>query len=124
MSSAVSYPLNTRQLEGLDTALMHGGGSHSLAHVFAAVGRGDAQLWVEADACIVTEVNDAPNHRELHFWLATGTLDDLITLSNKVMDWGRSMGCEVATLTGRRGWTKALVSEGWEPHVVTMGRRL
>jgi len=111
-------------VDGLKKALQHGGGTHSIEHVLSAVRDGDAQLWLEKDACIVTEVNDAPNMRTLHFWLATGTLGDVIALSNKVMAWGRDCGCTVATLSGRRGWLKALAAEGWEPHSVEMVRRL
>lgn len=122
MSSSSS--ISPAHLNGLKNALQHGGGSHDLSHVWDAVHAGKAQLWVEGDACIVTEVNDAPNHSELHFWLATGSLDDVIALSNKLLVWGKEMGCDVATLSGRRGWTKALAAEGWEPQMVTMARRL
>lgn len=111
-------------LQGLEKALEAGGGSHSIEHVLAAVRRGEAQLWLDGDAAIVTEVNDAPNHRELHFWLATGTLEDVIALSNKVTEWGRERGCTVATLSGRFGWKKALAQEGWEPTMIVMGKRL
>lgn len=119
--------LSERHLAGLEEALQRGGGTHDLSHVLAAVQRGDAQLWLDSldgDAVIVTEVHCAPNEKELHFWLASGTLDSVIALSNKVMEWGRERGCTVATLSGRRGWIKALAPEGWEPLTVNMARRL
>jgi hypothetical protein len=75
---------------------------------------GDAQVWHEDDAVFVTEIHDTPGHRELHFWLAAGTLDeDMFSLANKVMDWGRDQGCTVATLNGRRGWERTLKRTGW-----------
>ena len=116
--------LSEVHLAGLEEALTAGGGTHDLAHVLSAIRRGKAQLWIEGDAVLVTEVHCAPKEKELHFWLATGTLDQTIALSNKVMDWGREQGCTVATLSGRRGWIKALAPEGWEPLLVTMARRL
>jgi hypothetical protein len=116
--------LTEAHLAGLEEALEYGGGTHALADVLASVRRGTAQLWVEGDAVLVTEINCAPREKELHFWLASGTLDSCIALSNKVMDWGRAQGCTVATLSGRRGWIKALAPEGWEPHTVVMARRL
>jgi len=109
---------------GLEKALDHGGRTHDINHVFAAVGRLEAQVWIEGPCIIVTEVNDSPRERELHFWLAAGTLDEVVALSNKVMEWGREMGCTVASLCGRRGWTKALANEGWGNQLVVMGRRL
>lgn len=111
-------------LRGFEEALAHGGSTHGLEHVLAAIQRGDAQLWVMGENALVTEVNVTPNEKELHFWLATGQLDGTIALSNKAMEWGRSLGCTVATLTGRRGWIKALTPEGWEPQAVLMARRL
>lgn len=116
--------LTPEMLEGLRQALHVGGDSHTLADVFEAVALGAAQLWVEGDTCLVTEVNDTPQVRELHFWLATGALDDVIALTNKVMDWGRKQGCTVATLTGRFGWKKVMAREGWEPLTIQMARRL
>ena len=116
--------LREEHLTGLEEALLHGGGTMDLHHVLAAVERGDAQLWVEGPNAMVTEVIVGPKVKGLHFWLATGTLDGCIALSNKVMDWGREVGCTVASLTGRPGWAKALAHEGWGHRMVEMGRRL
>lgn len=116
--------MTEEHLTGIEKALEHGGGTHDLAHVLSAIRRGTAQLHTEGPCVIVTEVNDTPNERELHFWLAAGTLDEVIALSNKVMDWGREQGCTVATLCGRPGWAKALAHEGWSHRMVEMGRRL
>jgi hypothetical protein len=116
--------LTEEHLAGLERALERTGGSHALQHVLAAIQRNEAQLWIEGPCVIVTEVNDTPLRRELHFWLAAGTLDEVICLSNKVIDWGREQGCTVATLCGRRGWTKALANEGWDHQLSVMGRRL
>lgn len=122
--TGASSLLNDEHVAGLEEALLHGGGTHSIADVFASVDKGTAQLWLDGDAVIVTEINCAPNEKELHFWLAAGPLDEVIALSEKLVGWGRLSGCTVATLTGRRGWTKALKPNGWEPQSVTMARRL
>ena len=116
--------LTETHLRGLEAALEIGGSTHDLEHVFAAVTQGLAQLWVEGPCVIVTEVNDTPNETELHFWLAAGTLAEVIDLSNKVIEWGREVGCTVATLSGRRGWAKALANEGWGHRMIEMGRRI
>lgn len=115
---------NIPDLNGLTEALEHGGGGHSLGDVLSAVKAGTAQLWAEDGCVLVTEINDAPNHRELHFWLATGTLDAVIALSNKVIEWGREQGCTVASLCGRKGWERALRDEGWHHQMVQMGREI
>lgn len=112
-------------LEGIENALKHSGGTHALNHVLAAVHEGRAQMWIDGDSVIVTEVNDTPLERVLHFWLAAGALDEVLPLSNKVLEWGRALGCTVATLQGRKGWSRALLKEGWdEVYQISMGRRL
>lgn len=119
-----SPQLSEEHLRGIEEALARGGRTHGLQHVLAAAYRGDAQVWIEGPCIIVTEVNDTPLERELHFWIAAGTLDEVISLSNKVMDWGKSIGCTVASLQGRKGWARVLATEGWDHQLVTMGRRL
>ena len=108
----------------LQNALDHGGGTHSVEDVLALIMAGEAQIWIEDHAVLVSQIHDTPNHREIHFWLAGGTLDEVIRLSNKVMDWGREQGCTVATLTGRRGWEKVLKTEGWTHRLVELSREL
>jgi hypothetical protein len=116
--------LTLDHLHGLIDALEEGGGTHKLEHVFSALREGTAQLWIDGPCVVVTEVNDTPRERELQFWLAAGTLDEVIHLSNKVMKWGREQGCTVASLCGRRGWAKALRREGWNHQMIVMGQRL
>lgn len=111
-------------LAGLEEALEHGGNTHGIEHVLGAIRRGSAQLWIQGDNCLVTQVLPEPRALVLHFWLACGTLDGTIDLSNKVMEWGREQGCSVATLAGRSGWARALKAEGWNHQLVLMGKKL
>lgn len=111
-------------IDGLQKALEVGGGTHSIMDVLDQISRGDAQLWTDPDAVVVTEVHDAPQCRELRFWLATGKLDAVLAIQHRIIEWGRSVGCTKAVLTGRRGWTKALRDQGWEEIMVVMGREI
>lgn len=111
-------------LPGLAKALEYAGGTHTIEDLLDQIKRGDAQLWTSENACIVTEVQDFPRKRVLHFWLAAGGLHPVIALSRDVLDWSKSIGCASATLTGRRGWEKVLASEGWSPMLYTMGREV
>ena len=112
-------------LPKLRKALALGGDTHDVDDVLDQISRGDAQLWLSDGALIVTEVYDTPMVRELRFWLACGDLQPVIELSHKVLDWGKNeKGCTQATLTGRKGWVKALAAEGWEASMVVMGRKL
>ena len=111
-------------LPGLQLALDHAGGTHTIEDVLDQIKRGEAQLWTSENACIVTEVLTTPRKKVLHYWLSTGVLDDVITLSRDVLKWGKTVGCQAATLAGRRGWEKVLVAEGWSPMLSVMGREV
>lgn len=111
-------------VDGLIHALSLAGDTHSLADVVRQVEAGEAQVWQSDNAVIVTEVKDAPRKRIIHFWLAAGKLDEVIALSREVLAWAKSIGCERATLVGRKGWVRALRNEGWGEELVMMGREV
>lgn len=111
-------------VRGLKEALQYSGGTHTLGDVLQRVTEDHAQLWETENAAIVTEVYDYPRQRVVHFWLATGELHAVIELSNHVLEWAKRIGCERATLAGRRGWVRALADEGWEPMLTLMGREV
>lgn len=112
-----------KHLSGLRKALELSGGTHTLDDVVNQVEAGNARVWHNEDACIVTEVNDTPRKRVLHFWLATGELDAVNALSEEILVWGKAQGCDMATLVGRRGWDRA-APEGWTPVMTLMTRGL
>jgi len=111
-------------IEGLMAALSHGGDTYSLADVIHELDRGHAQLWRNGDAVVVTQVNDTPQRKVLHFWIATGKLEEVIALSEVAIEWGKAQGCDLATLSGRRGWVKALADHGWSEQLTVMGREI
>ncbi len=116
--------MRPEHIAGLEKALLHSGGTHSLRDVADQITQGDAQLWAEESAVLVTQIVETPKMRILHFWLAAGEMDEVITLTEKVIKWGSKNGCERATLTGRKGWERALASTDWEPELVLMGRNI
>lgn len=111
-------------IEGITKALAHGGGTYTLADVVDKIDAEHAQVWRDENAVIVTQINDTPQKRVLHFWLATGDLEDVIALSEVAIEWGRERGCTAATLSGRRGWVKALAGHGWSEQHTVMGREI
>lgn len=67
---------------------------------------GRAQLWPGAASCIVTQCVLAPHGPSIHGWLGGGDLADLVSLTPGIEAFGRAMGCEWATIEGRRGWAR------------------
>lgn len=113
-----------RHLAGIEEALAYGGGTHTVEDVIDQLLAGDAQIWEAPGACIITEVLAAPRLKFVHFWLATGEMDALIQLSRRVFEWAEGLGCTQATITGRKGWERALAKEGWGSPLVMLSREL
>jgi hypothetical protein len=114
----------THHLAGLVEALERGGSTHAVEDVLREIEKGEAQLWEADGALIVTEIHDTPRKRLLHFWIATGELEPVIALSHRALEWAKEQGCTQATLAGRKGWEKALASEGWSPTLILMSREV
>jgi hypothetical protein len=110
--------------DGIEEALRLGGGTHTYQDVVDQLQMGEAYIFENEDGLIVVEVHDTPRKRVLHFWLATGNLDAVIALSYEAEAWGKTIGCEMATIAGRRGWERVLKSEGWSPLLSYMGKKL
>lgn len=98
---------------GLCRALEYSGGSHTLDDVLAAVQGGEAKLWMDDRATIVTQIRIFPQYKAIDFWLAAGDLAPVQELSEHIIAWAKKQGCTRATAVGRAGWTRAMKALGW-----------
>lgn len=89
-------------------------GTHEVEDVAQSLRTGEAKLWTEGDALIITQVEDTPNMRVLIFWLAAGRLEDVLALAERCYAWGRENGCQRAAMLGRKGWAPTLTKRGWK----------
>lgn len=110
--------------EGIEKALAYGSDTHTVGDVIDQILRGDAMLWEDLDALIVTEIHNTPRKKVVHFWLATGAMAAVVRLSYRVLEWAQGEGCTLATLSGRRGWARALKGEGWHTDAVLMHQEI
>lgn len=112
-------------LPQIKTALAYDGYAHSVEDVAQKLREGAAQLFVLRDGLIITQLDFQPQQKRLRFWIAAGELEDVLELSERVCEWGRAQGCEVAILEGRRGWERVLEAQKWvKAPVITMYRDL
>lgn len=112
--------------KGIERALAHANGTHTVGDVLRAILAGDAQLHETQDATIITEIHTYPRKRVVNFWLATGELDAVIALSHDVMKRAKEeWGCSGAVFQGRHGWEKVLTRDGWvRDPMVLMSREI
>lgn len=106
----------------IEAALERASGTHDLEDVRACVGRGEATLWAGRNAAVVTERVDYPKFSTFHFWLGGGDLTEIRdVLIPRAEAHYAAQGCRYATITGRRGWARAL---GYAPIHYTCAKEL
>lgn len=81
--------------------------------LIAALTSGQAQIWPGETAAMVTTLQDGPQGRFLHVWLAGGDLAGVMALKPGVEAWARAMGCKFVTINGRPGWARLLRKDGF-----------
>lgn len=101
-------------LPKLEEALDRAGNTHTPKDVFRRVMSGKAQLWIEGEGLIITEIETYPSGQVINFWLASGDLEDCLSMLPRIYEWGKDIGCYRATTLARKGWQRVLRDEGWE----------
>ena len=107
----------------IEAALEYSGGTHLYEDIVEAVIEGRMQLWPAKNSCWVTEITAFPRKKVLHVFLAGGELDEILEMHEYVVQWAIEQGCESMTLTGRKGWVKALKNKGWKSQLVLLEKR-
>ena len=97
-------------------------GTHSMADVLGQVLRGDAQLWTDAEAAVVTEIVIYPRRKVLRAWLAGGAYEGIRRIENQVVPWAKEYGCQEIQIVGRLGWRRRL--KDYRESAVTMTKEI
>ena len=110
--------------EWIEAALAYSGGTHNIDDVFHAILEGRMQLWPTEKGCLVTEILVYPRKKVLHIFLAGGELGQLTDMHEHVIKWAKQQECSALTLSGRRGWSKALEKFGWKLQLVHLSKEI
>ena len=83
--------------------------THRKEHVWHAIATGEAQLWTCETAAMVTEITVYPTGaKALNAWLAGGDMAGVVSMQDAADAYAKAKGCTFRTITGRRGWLRAL----------------
>ena len=83
--------------------------THEKHHIWEALERGDCQIWPTANSCCLTEIKVFPTGlKSMNGWLAGGDGQEVIQTVRAIEQYAREIGCDAATIHGRRGWLRAL----------------
>lgn len=98
----------------IEAALLYTGGTHQWEDIVEGIKASRMQLWPSERGCIVTEIVVYPRKKVLNIFLAGGELDQILDMNDDVRDWAKSHGCEAGIISGRIGWKKPLLKDGWK----------
>lgn len=98
----------------IEAALVYEGGAHTVDDVMEAVAKGEADAWYGPQSIVITQIDEQPRRKILHFFLAAGRMEELEAMTPGILHWGEEQGCTVARLVGRKGWTRSFLTRtGW-----------
>jgi hypothetical protein len=101
----------------ISAALDYAGGTHTLEDVEQAITEGKLTLLSDDRCALVLEIIVYPRTKVLNVFLAAGDLEAVKRKDPVLCALGRAYGCSRVTLSGRRGWIRALnetgYREGW-----------
>ena len=113
-----------RCLPWIDAALEHGGNVHKAEDVLAGIFEGCYQFWPAPNGAVVTEILCYPQSKTLHIFLGGGDIGQLLDMESSLIAFAQINECDEITITGRRGWVKALRSIGFDEAATTVRRKV
>ena len=107
--------MNRETVEKLiDDALKHDP-AYNVEDVLSEVEEYRAELIAAERSLVVWNILEKPNARQFHIWIAAGDLEELMSLVYPVLEVrAMELGCDVMTISGRRGWIRKLKPHGFK----------
>lgn len=110
--------------ELLEMALARAGGTHTYEDVLNLISIGEMFFWPASKSCLVTEIVQYPRLRALHVFLAAGDLTEIKDMESSLISFAKSLKCSAISMSGRKGWAKALKELGWQESHITLVREI
>ena len=108
----------------LQSALDFGHNTPSFTDIVNGVASQDMQFWPMDKSCLITEIVTYPNARALHIFLAAGDLNEIKGIDDTLIMFGKQINAQFISLSGRRGWVKALADLDYKTAHVTMYKEI
>jgi hypothetical protein len=108
--------------EQIESALHHGGDTHTYDEIVALCASGRLMLWYLPNSFMITEIHTFPRIKHHHHFLGGGDLQEIVDTHPDVILMAKALGCSRLTVAGRPGWVKALKAHGWKPYLVTVAK--
>lgn len=108
----------------LEAAMEHNGFTHTFDDLVVMVLQGRLRMWTTENSIALTEVIEYPRQKHYHVFAAGGEIAEIVETIPQVEQAARDAGCCKLTISGRRGWVRALANHGWTEQFTTSVRSL
>ena len=108
----------------IEQALKHSGGTHDLVDIFQGIAERKYQLKKKKKGCLVTEILEYPKKKVCHVFLGAGEMNQLTDMHESVIAWAKQLKCTELTISGRKGWVRALKNHGWKEAQTTIYKEI
>lgn len=107
--------------ELLSLAISRSLGVVSVDDVIERIDQNRLTLWKADNSVAVSEVSRMPQKTVVNVVLAAGELGELRKVAARIEDYAKSIGADMVTIVGRRGWGRVL---GYNETAALMSKRL
>lgn len=112
-----------RIAELVQSAIDQSNEDYQLLEVLEEIVSGRSVLFQGERSILVANLHKHNETLTAHGWLGAGDLDELTThIMPQAQAWATAQGATRMTITGRRGWVRALKNGGFSEESVTVGK--
>lgn len=109
----------------IESAIDRGPGLETIEDIEGKIELGVYQFWAGKDAAAITDIQTHSGSKAISILYGGGDMASLIKdLLPMVEAAGESIGCDTSMILGRRGWERALKSEGYEHGATILVKKL
>lgn len=98
----------------IEEALDYAHGTHTFDDIVAMVMTNKVMFFSFDECFTVMEKIDYPQYSTFHCFLAGGNLEAVLGIIPQMRAVGQVLGCKYLSMSGRKGWSKVLESQGWQ----------
>ena len=98
----------------IESAMSYNGGTHTFDDLVSMVMTGRLRLWAFDQSVALTEIIEYPREKHYHVFIAGGKLSELTDAMDDLLSAAQQAGCSKITISGRKGFVKALAGHGWK----------
>lgn len=100
-------------IQRIRRALEMEGGLYEFEDILDAINNGHMQSFSDGDSLVVTRISHFPRKKVLEIIIALGTIEQLMAIEPRLVDFAKEWGCSAMMAYGRLGW-EGVMTKGWK----------